>query len=96
MADTLTAFETIKYNLGNRKALDGLTASEIKKAAGRCLFTFSKTKQNSMHGCLQELLSVLCWRKLLSGLCTLLSIRKKKENGERSCPLFSGNPPPHM
>lgn len=97
MADTLTAFETIKYNLGNRKALDGLTASEIKKAAGRCLFTFSKTKQNSMHGCLQELLSVLCWRKLLSGLCTLLSIRKGKwSKGERSCPLFSGNPPPHM
>lgn len=79
MADTLTAFETIKYNLGNRKALDGLTANEIKKAAGRCLFTFSKTKQNSMHGCLQELLSVLCWRKLLSGLCTLLSIRKKRK-----------------
>ena len=42
MADTLTAFETIKYNPSgltpgadpNRKALDGLTASEIKKAAG--------------------------------------------------------------
>ena len=42
MADTLTAFETIKYNLSgltseadpNRKALDGLRASEIKKAAG--------------------------------------------------------------
>ena len=42
MADTLTAFETIKKNPSgltpgadpNRKALDGLTASEIKKAAG--------------------------------------------------------------
>jgi len=42
MADTLTAFETIKYNPSgltpgadpNRKALDGLRASEIKKAAG--------------------------------------------------------------
>ena len=42
MADTLTAFETIKYNPSgltpgadpSRKALDGLTASEIKKAAG--------------------------------------------------------------
>lgn len=42
IADTLTAFETIKYNPSgltpwadpNRKALDGLTASEIKKAAG--------------------------------------------------------------
>ena len=41
-ADTLTAFETLKSNLSgltseadpNRKALDGLTASEIKKAAG--------------------------------------------------------------
>jgi len=38
MADTLTAFETLKSNLSgltseadpNRKALDGLTASEIK------------------------------------------------------------------
>lgn len=30
MADTLTAFEADP----NRKALDGLTASEIKKAAG--------------------------------------------------------------
>lgn len=59
MADTLTAFETIKYNLGNRKALDGLTASEIKKAAGCCLFTFSKTKQNSMHGCLASICSLL-------------------------------------
>mgnify|MGYP003366526204 CR=1 FL=1 len=45
MADTLTAFETLKYNLSgltseadpNRKALDGLTASEIKKAAGPML-----------------------------------------------------------
>ncbi len=42
MADTLTAFETKKYKKSgltpgadpNRKALDGLTASEIKKAAG--------------------------------------------------------------
>ena len=42
MADTLTAFETIKSNPSgltpgadpNRKALDGLRASEIKKAAG--------------------------------------------------------------
>ena len=42
MADTLTAFGTLKYNPSgltpgadpNRKALDGLTASEIKKAAG--------------------------------------------------------------
>ena len=41
MADTLTAFETIKkYNPSgpgadpNRKALDGLRASKIKKAAG--------------------------------------------------------------
>ena len=41
MVDTLTAFETIKYNPSgltpgadpNRKALDGLTTSEIKKAA---------------------------------------------------------------
>lgn len=38
MADTLTAFETIKYYPSgltdpNQKALDGLTASEIKKAA---------------------------------------------------------------
>ena len=40
IADTLTAFETIKYHPSgltpgadpNRKALDGLTASEIKKA----------------------------------------------------------------
>ena len=39
MADTLTAFETLKSNLSgltseadpNRKALYGLTASEIKK-----------------------------------------------------------------
>lgn len=45
MADTLTAFETRKSNLSgltseadpNRKALDGLTASEIKKAAGPTL-----------------------------------------------------------
>lgn len=43
MADTLTAFDTLKYNPSgltpgadpnNRKALDGLTASEIKIAAG--------------------------------------------------------------
>lgn len=36
MADTLTAFETIKYNPSGLtdQALDGLTASEIKKAAG--------------------------------------------------------------
>lgn len=42
MADTLTAFETIKQLPSgltpgadpNRKALDGLRASEIKKAAG--------------------------------------------------------------
>ena len=41
MVDTLTAFETIKYNPSgltpgadpNRMALDGLTTSEIKKAA---------------------------------------------------------------
>lgn len=38
MADTLTAFEILKSNPPgadpNRKALDGLRASEIKKAAG--------------------------------------------------------------
>ena len=57
MADTLTAFETIKYNLSgltseadpNRKALDGLTASEIKKAAGPMCKTLPRESLSPMR-----------------------------------------------
>jgi len=57
MADTLTAFETIKYNPSgltpgadpNRKALDGLTASEIKKAAGPMCKTLPRESLSPMR-----------------------------------------------
>jgi len=57
MADTLTAFETLKYNLSgltseadpNRKALDGLTASEIKKAAGPMCKTLPRESLSPMR-----------------------------------------------
>ena len=57
MADTLTAFETLKYNLSgltseadpNRKALDGLTASEIKKAAGPMCKTLPRESLSAMR-----------------------------------------------
>ena len=57
MADTLTAFETFKYNPSgltpgadpNRKALDGLTASEIKKAAGPMCKTLPRGSLSPMR-----------------------------------------------
>jgi len=57
MADTLTAFETLKSNLSgltseanpNRKALDGLTASEIKKAAGPMCKTLPRESLSPMR-----------------------------------------------
>lgn len=55
MADTLTAFETFKYNPSapgadpNRKALDGLTASEIKKAASPMCKTLPRESLSPMR-----------------------------------------------
>ena len=57
MADTLTAFDTRKYKPSgltpgadpNRKALDGLTASEIKKAAGPMCKTLPRESLSPMR-----------------------------------------------
>lgn len=57
MAETLTAFDTIKSNPSglspgadpNRKALDGLTASEIKKAAGPMCKTLPRESLSPMR-----------------------------------------------
>lgn len=78
MADTLTAFETQKSNPSgltpgadpNRKALDGLTASEIKKAAGLMCKTLpreiSNKNKESCFRARQErnspLIKADCWR----------------------------------
>lgn len=57
MADTLTAFDTRKNHPSgltpgadpNRKALDGLTASEIKKAAGPMCKTLPRESLSPMR-----------------------------------------------
>ena len=57
MADTLTAFDTRQNNPSgltpgadpNRKTLDGLTASEIKKAAGPMCKTLPRESLSPMR-----------------------------------------------
>ena len=55
MADTLTAFDTLKITQAvpgadpNRKALDGLMASEIKKAAGPMCKTLPRESLSPMR-----------------------------------------------